>query len=92
MSDLLPAMTDNTVEPNQAPKVEKQAEAKTRCPKCLSIKRERYHRVRSREISGTTRDGRPYDRITWRRTRCKSCGQNRIDVEHTMSAVPQDSP
>lgn len=82
MSDLLPAMTDSAAEPQLAPNVEKGAEEKTRCPKCHSVKRERYHRVRSREISGTTRDGRRYTRVTWRRTKCRSCGQCRVDVEY----------
>jgi Zn finger protein HypA/HybF involved in hydrogenase expression len=92
MSDLLPVMTDSTDEPQQAPKVEKKAKTKTRCPKCLSIKRERYHRVKTREISGTTKDGRSYTRVTWRRTKCQSCGQNRVDIEYSQDAVPPGTP
>lgn len=50
------------------------------CPKCGSTKRTGYNAVKEREISGTTRDGRKYQRIQWKRTKCSDCGQNRVDV------------
>ena len=53
----------------------------SRCPKCLSVKRERYMNVTTNDISGVSPDGRPYDQITWRRTACKNCGQSRVDKE-----------
>lgn len=89
MTDLLSAMDDQSDTSEQTPKVEKIVDAKTRCPKCLSLKRDRYHRVKTREISGVTRDGRQYDRVTWRRTRCRTCGQARVDIEHSLADVPQ---
>lgn len=51
----------------------------TRCPRCGSAERDGYHNVRTQDYGGTTPDGRTYQRTTWRRTRCRGCGQVRID-------------
>lgn len=52
---------------------------KSRCPKCQSTDREAYHNVRELAIDSVTPDGERYNRVIWRRTRCKNCGQVRID-------------
>ncbi|QDT07802.1 hypothetical protein K227x_62300 [Rubripirellula lacrimiformis] len=65
--------------------------AKSRCPKCLSIKRERYSNVTTHDISGISPDGQEYDQITWRRTKCKSCGQSRVDRELRLVPTLSDS-
>lgn len=49
------------------------------CPKCGCTDREPYFAIKRLAISGLTPAGRPYTRITFRRTRCKGCGQSRID-------------
>lgn len=58
--------------------------AVTECPRCHSTERERYFHTTERAIDGTTpasspEPGRPFTHVVWRRTRCKSCGQVRID-------------
>jgi len=47
------------------------------CPACNSTNREAYKDgiVDERNIAGDI-DGRPYNRVVWRRTRCIDCGQN----------------
>lgn len=49
-----------------------------RCKKCSSTEREGYSDVKEMPYRGE-RNGLPYTHIVWRRTRCKSCGQGRID-------------
>ena len=49
------------------------------CPKCGCTDREPYFAIKRLAISGVTPAGVPYTRITFRRTRCKGCGQSRID-------------
>jgi hypothetical protein len=46
------------------------------CPKCHSTRRKPYTEgvVADRKMSGVI-DGRPYNRIVWRRTQCADCGQ-----------------
>lgn len=51
----------------------------TRCRACNSTERERYTNPRSVASCGIDPDGKPYNRITWRNTRCKNCGQVRVD-------------
>lgn len=51
----------------------------SRCPECGATDREDYNNTVTREIPGVLPDGRPYCRVTWRRTRCLACGQHRID-------------
>jgi hypothetical protein len=50
----------------------------TRCPKCQSSSRSKYHSTRTQEISGL-RKGVPYNRITYRYCACLSCGQSRVE-------------
>lgn len=50
----------------------------SRCPKCGSPERAHYANKRVLEASGV-KDGRPYARVVWRRTRCLACGQVRDD-------------
>lgn len=49
------------------------------CPACNSQKREAYFNRREQELVGTTRDGRLFKKVIWRRTKCLSCGQYRDD-------------
>lgn len=49
------------------------------CSKCKSTERTRYYSIKTMEYSGTTLQGNPYNFISWKRTTCKKCGQNRID-------------
>ncbi|WP_345326832.1 hypothetical protein [Novipirellula rosea] len=59
----------------------------TRCPKCLSIKRTKYHRVITRQISGVLRNGQTYDHIVWRRTKCLSCNQGRTERAYERAGI-----
>jgi len=49
------------------------------CPKCGSQKRAAYFNRREQELVGTTRDGRLFKKVIWRRTKCLSCDQFRDD-------------
>lgn len=50
------------------------------CPKCRSTEREPYFGAPlEQEFSGTRPNGQAYTHIVRRRTRCKNCGQARID-------------
>lgn len=49
------------------------------CPKCGCTDRGPYFAIRRLASCGVTRDGQPYTRITFKRTRCKKCGQSRVD-------------
>lgn len=51
----------------------------SRCPCCGSTERSEYLDRLVQEYEGTTPAGDPYNRIVRRRTRCLSCGQQRID-------------
>ncbi len=81
-------MSENKVENNSVPTVEADGKPRTRCPKCLSIRRDKYNRVVKRGIIGVLADGTEYDTVTWRRTKCLSCGQCRIDMFHTIENKP----
>lgn len=51
----------------------------SRCPKCGSSDRTKYINVIKRDISGIGTDGEEYNRVVWRTTYCKKCGQRRVD-------------
>jgi hypothetical protein len=55
---------------------------RTACPGCASTDRVAYYAVRRADINSRLPDGRVFNGVTWRRTRCKSCGQHRIDREY----------
>lgn len=57
----------------------------TRCKKCDSTERTRYYGIISREYSGE-RDGKPFNRVTWKRTTCANCNQARTDVFYEMTS------
>ena len=50
----------------------------SRCRKCNSTERSPYTHKTTKAVSGE-RDGKPFNRIVWRRTKCLACGQARID-------------
>ena len=54
----------------------------TRCKACHSTERERYTNSRSVSTCGIDPEGKPYNRVTWRNTRCKNCGQVRVDKSY----------
>ena len=45
------------------------------CPRCKSTDRDGYEGSLTRQISGLSKDGRPFNRIRWQYCTCKSCGQ-----------------
>lgn len=49
------------------------------CVRCHSTEREPYDKVRERAITGRTTDGHIYTHVVWRKTRCRACGQARIE-------------
>ena len=53
--------------------------AASRCPKCGSTERSRYVCVVRRPSTGMDADGQPHSHVVWRRTRCRACGQSRVD-------------
>jgi len=53
--------------------------AASRCRKCGSTDRAPYSQTKSRQLTGCTPAGEPYNRVSWKRTKCKSCGQARVD-------------
>jgi hypothetical protein len=52
--------------------------ALSRCRACGSTDREGYYGVRVLQMAGA-HEGEPYTHIVWRRTRCRCCGQMRVD-------------
>lgn len=68
----------------QKPIVEYQV---SRCPNCGSTDRTSYADRRELAYSGTTPDGRQYDRIVWRSCKCEACGQARIDKTFELTAA-----
>jgi hypothetical protein len=56
----------------------------SRCPKCMSTDRTKYHNVREMPMLGKTAAGQPFNTIVWRRTKCTSCGQFRVDRSYEM--------
>ena len=53
----------------------------TSCPRCGSTNRAAYWGKNRRELSGQLADGRIFEGITYRRTKCEDCGQHRVDRE-----------
>lgn len=51
----------------------------TRCKVCASTARTKYTQTQIIEGDGIAPDGRPYTKVTLRRTCCVNCGQHRID-------------
>lgn len=58
----------------------------TSCPSCGSSNRAPYWGKMRRELSGTTVDGRIFEAITYRRTRCQDCDQHRVDREFSFAS------
>lgn len=52
--------------------------APTRCRQCGSTSRSAYF-GRNTVVQTGEHEGRPYNRIVWRRCRCEACGQHRFD-------------
>lgn len=67
------------------------ASVKSRCPKCDSTDREAYHNVKELPSRGKTADGRNYNLVVWRRTKCKNCGQMRIDRTFELQSAKKKS-
>ncbi|MDE2100066.1 MAG: hypothetical protein KGL39_22620 [Patescibacteria group bacterium] len=63
----------------------------SRCkvPGCNSTERTRYHGVTFQTIAGLDPEGKPYNRVVWRNTTCKACGQARVD--RTFENVADDA-
>lgn len=51
----------------------------SRCAKCGSTDRTAYSNTKVYPFPGTDREGHPYTHVVRRTTRCKACGQARID-------------
>lgn len=51
----------------------------SRCASCGSTEREEYYGKTEQQFDGVDSSGNSYTHIVRRRTRCKSCGQTRID-------------
>lgn len=66
----------------------------SRCRRCQSTDREAYTgQPFTQRLSGT-RDGKPYNRVVRRRTRCRNCGQARFDLTYELvsdSIAPSDA-
>ena len=45
------------------------------CPTCQSTDRTGYEGIIERQISGTKRDGTPFNLVRWLSCTCKGCGQ-----------------
>ena len=57
-----------------------------RCPKCQSTDRDWYGAVTIQEYEGADPQGRPFNRIIKRRTRCANCGQIRIERTYELTS------
>jgi len=64
----------------------------TSCPSCGSNKRAAYWGKIKRELSGTAPDGRIFEAITYRRTKCEQCGQHRVDREFSFKSKSRAAP
>lgn len=52
----------------------------TRCPFCNSTDRHAYYGIITRDYSGNDPiTGQPYNRISWKRTKCAACDRARVD-------------
>lgn len=56
--------------------------APSACPNCGSTERDGYAGTKARKLSGVLDDGRKYQTVVWKPTKCRGCGQNRTDVYH----------
>lgn len=67
--------------------------APTRCKTCGSTEREPYQSTRRVPHSGWTQSNEPYTEVVFRTTRCRSCGQARVDIAHEYrpAAAPPDA-
>jgi len=54
----------------------------SKCTRCGSPHRAEYEHRNVQKYSAALRDGRQYDEIIRRRTKCEDCGQARIDREY----------
>jgi hypothetical protein len=52
------------------------------CPNCGSTERTGYAGTKARKLSGQLPDGRRYQTVVWKPTKCRGCNQNRVDVYH----------
>jgi hypothetical protein len=50
----------------------------SRCPQCGSTNRTPYTHTTRHECNGE-HEGKPFNRVTWRSTSCRDCGQHRRD-------------
>jgi len=73
-------------EPKKKPRIKRtkpdqvEAAPPTACRKCGSTDRDPYYGTITRHIYGIDRHtGQVYTHVVWRRTRCRGCGQQRID-------------
>lgn len=62
-----------------AEEVDVAAATVVRCKRCDSTRRSKYTNTRILRRGGTGPDGKPYTRVVWRRCRCLSCGQARVE-------------
>ena len=53
----------------------------TGCGKCQSTKKKSIRIVQERPMSGTDDQGRPYNRVVWRRVQCANWGHYRVEIE-----------
>lgn len=51
----------------------------TRCKSCGSTDREPYAGIRELRHAGTDPEGVEYNVVSWKRTKCTVCNQNRVD-------------
>jgi len=57
----------------------------SRCRRCLSTKRSEYRRPPEVHHLSGIRDGKPFNRIEYRLTKCLDCGQHRRDISYHYS-------
>lgn len=62
----------------------------SRCVKCGSTDRDEYTNTTTQNYPGI-RDGRPYTSIVRRNTKCKTCGQARVDRVYEYVPTELDS-
>lgn len=61
------------------------------CPVCGKTDRERYRLLSAVQHGGFTANGREYSHVVNRRTKCKACGEPRID-RFFENRMPEASP
>lgn len=81
------AKLTRTVDPVQPPTATPEAIARpTTCPACGSTNRAPYAGHKQELDYAGEFEGRPYNKVVWRRTRCLDCGQARLDKSHELVA------